>query len=202
MKKLNTNEEVILEFVSKNLSVSLRKILEDTGVNRRTAQRALKNLLDAKLIEATGETSDREYRRVFDSQDFIIKLVVFMSGTLVGSLEYGGGEYTFEYDFKYKGEEFEGLPKGEISKSIELFTFFENLIPEYARRERLLNTKEDLADVLDDLNNAHGALDFVRLEKLFKYKPSYGKRENWLSVKNEILSSNTFPNLITAEVMV
>ncbi len=47
-----------------------------------------------------------------------------------------------------------------------------------------------------------GALDFVRLEELFKFKPSYGKRENWISVKSEILSDNSFPNLITAKVMI
>ena len=202
MKKLNKNEEVILEFISKNLNTSLSKILENTGIQKRTAQRALKSLIEKELIEAIGTTSNREYRRVFDSQDFIVKLVVFMSGELVGSLHYGGGEYTFEYDSKYNGEEFEGIPKGEISRSVELFAYFENLIPEYDRRDRLLDGRDDIADILEDLNNSHGALDFVRLEELFKYKPSYGKRKNWISVKSEILSDNIFPNLIAAEVMI
>ena len=202
MEKLNKNEEVILEFISKNLNTSLSKILESTGIQKRTAQRALKRLIEKELIEAIGTTSDREYRRVFDPHDSIVKLVVFMSGELVGALHYGGGEYTFKYDAKYNGEGFEGLPKGEISRSIELFSYFENLIPEYDRRDRLLDGRDDIADILEGLNNSHGALDFVRLEELFKYKPSYGKRANWISVKSEILSDNIFPNLITAEIMI
>jgi len=202
MQKLNKNEQVILEFISKSLKVQLREILEKSGIQKRTAQRALKSLIEKKLIEASGTTNDREYIRVFDSNDSIIKLVVFMSGELVGSLHYGGGEYSFEYDVKYTGEEFEGIAKGEVSKSIALFPYFENLIPEYDRRDRLLIGKDDIADILEGLNNSHGALDFVRLEELFKYKPSYGKRVNWISVKNEILLENKFPNLISAKIMI
>jgi len=202
MKHLNKNEEVILEYISKNLRVGLGKLTSDTGIQKRTAQRALKSLITSGLIEAGGNTNTREYIRVFDSQDSIVKLAVFMSGEFVGSLHYGGGEYIFNYDVKYSGEEFEGIPKGIQSRSVELFTYFENLIPEYNRRERLLSGKEDIADILKDLNNAHGALDFVRLEELFKYKPSYGKRENWISVKREILSENVFPNLISAKMMI
>jgi len=202
MQKLNKNEHVILEFISKNLKATLSEVLETTGIQKRTAQRALKSLIEQELIEASGTTSDREYTRLFDPEDSIIKLVVFMSGKLVGYLHYGGGEYSFEYDDKYSGEEFEGIIKGQINKSIELFPYFENLIPEYDRRDRLLNTKNDIADILEGLNNSHGALDFVRLEELFKYKPNYGKRLNWISVKNEILSANEFPNLIKAEIMI
>jgi len=202
MKKLNKNELVILEFIAKNLKVKLSNILENTGILKRTAQRALKSLIEKELIKAYGTTSDREYIRVFNSQDSMIKLVVFMSGNIVGILSYGCGEYSFEYDDKYKGYEFEGLSKGQINRSIELFPYFENLIPEYDRRDRLLNNKDDIADILEDLNNSHGALDFVRLEELFKYKPNYGKRVNWISIKNEILSENSFPNLINAKIMI
>ena len=202
MQNLNKNELVILEFISKNLKVQLNGILDTTGILKRTAQRALKSLIEKELIEASGTTSDREYIRVFNSQDSIIKLVVFMSGDIVGTLSYGGGEYSFEYDDKYSANELEGLHKGQINRSTELFAYFENLIPEYDRRDRLLNDKDDIADILEGLNNSHGALDFVRLEELFKYKPSYGKRVNWISVKNEILSENSFPNLINAKIMI
>ena len=202
MQKLNKNEQVILEFIAKNIKVKLGDIIDNSGIQKRTAQRALKKLIEKNLIDVSGTTSDREYIRVFNSEDSIIKLVVFMSGELVGYLHYGGGEYSFEYDSKYKGVEFEGLPKGVLSKSVELFPYFENLIPEYDRRDRLLTGKDDIADILQSLNNSHGALDFVRLEELFKYKPSYGKRVNWISAKHEILSENKFPNLITAKIMI
>jgi len=202
MQKLSKNEQVILEFIAKNLKVALSEVIENTGIQKRTVQRALKSLIEKELIQASGTTNDREYTRVFNPYDSIIKLVVFMSGELVGTLEYGGGECSFEYESKYRGEGFEGIAKGQISKSIELFPYFENLIPEYDRRDRLLNGKDDIADILEGLNNSHGALDFVRLEELFKYKPSYSKRANWISVKNEILLENSFPNLINAKIMI
>ncbi len=202
MKKLNKNETIILEYISKNINVSLSELENQTGIKKRTIQRAIKRLWEEKLIGTSGATNNREYTRIFNDQDSIIKLVVFSSGKIAGYLHYGGGEYTFEYDKKYRGEEFEGISKGEINRSVELFTYFENLVPEYDRRDRLLNGKEDIADTLDDLNNSHGALDFVRMEALAKYKPNYGKRENWISVKEKILSKNTFPNLITSDVMI
>ncbi|MDQ7067977.1 MAG: winged helix DNA-binding protein [Sulfurimonas sp.] len=91
MKKLNKNERVILEFIVKNLKVKLSDILNNTGIQKRTAQRALKSLIEKELVDASGTTSDREYTRVFNAQDSIIKLVVFMNGVLVGSLHYGEG---------------------------------------------------------------------------------------------------------------
>ena len=202
MKKLNKNEEIILEFISKKLRTNLAEILKSTTIQKRTAQRALKNLLEQELIQSVGATSNREYIRVFNAQDSTIKLVVFSSGNLVGYLQYGTGEYTFEYDSKYKGEEFDGLYKDKINTATELFTYFENLIPEYDRRDKLLRNKNDLADILNGLDNSHGALDFVLFEELFKYKPNYGKRENWISVKEKILFRNAFPNLIDADVTI
>ncbi|QOY51746.1 type II toxin-antitoxin system HipA family toxin [Candidatus Sulfurimonas baltica] len=202
MKKLNKNEEIILDYISKKNEIAISELVEDTSIQKRTAQRALKSLTELKLIEALGTTKNRIYRRVFNTDDISEKLIVFSSGVMVGELHYGTGEYTFEYDDKYKGEELEGLKKGVISSSAELFTYFENLIPEYERRDRLLGDKEDIAWVLEGLKNAHGALDFIPKYKLFEYKPNYGKRENWISVKNKILSENKFPNLIVADIQI
>ena len=77
MQKLNTNEQVILEFIAKNVKVKLSGILENSGIQKRTAQRALKKLIEKNLIDVSGTTSDREYIRVFNPEDSIIKLVVF-----------------------------------------------------------------------------------------------------------------------------
>jgi len=202
MLKLNRTDEVILESISIEINTTISELLEKTSIQRRTAQRALKKLNELGLIKVLGSTKDRSYRRVFNPDDSSLKLVVFSSGIEVGDLHYGNGEYTFEYSKKYNKPELEGLKKGEINRSIDLFTYFENLIPEYTRRERLLLNKHDIADVLKDLQNSHGALDFIPKDKLYNYKPMYGKRENWISVKNNILSENNFPNLITANVLI
>jgi len=202
MKNLNKTEEVILESISSNIDITISQLLVITSIERRTAQRALSKLVKLELIQALGTTRDRSYRRVFNADDSALKLYVFSSGILVGELQYGNGEYTFEYNSKYNKDILEGLKKDTLNRSTELFTYFENLIPEYTRRERLLQNKDDIADVLEELKNSHGALDFVAKEKLFSYKPNYGKRENWISVKNRILGENSFPNLLTAEIQI
>ncbi|MEA1919047.1 MAG: HipA domain-containing protein [Campylobacterota bacterium] len=202
MSKLNRNEEVILEYVTLHNIVTTSEIADNTSVPVRTVQRALAKLVKLEFIETQGHTRDRTYKRVFSATDSTLKLSVFSSGILVGELQYGNGEYTFEYDLDYKGESFEGIEADKINRSVELFAYFENLIPESKRRERLLLGKEDIADILRELNNSHGALDFVPKHKLFEYKPQYGRRENWISVRSKILSDNSFPNLLEVEVQI
>ena len=200
MKKLNKNEEILLEFIAKKSEVSVGEIVEGTSIVLRTVQRGLKKLLEANRIAAFGTTRDRVYRRVFDAKDTLMKLVVFSSGVMIGELHFGQGEYTFSYEDSYKGDALEGLKKGVLNRSVELFAYFENLIPEYERRDRILEGAQDIAEVLSHLKNAHGAIDFVEKEKLFEYKPNYGARKNWISVKNKILGTNEFPNLVDATI--
>lgn len=202
MKKLNKNEETLLELISKRNEITISEIVEEISIERRTAQRALKSLSELNLIEILGTTRDRSYRRIFNQDEAPFKFVVFQSGVKVGELHFGNGEYVFTYDDKYKGEELEGLTKAIPNHSHELFAYFENLIPEYKRREKLLQGKSDIAEVLESLSNSHGALDFIQKHKLFEYKPNYGKRENWISVKNKILLENDFPNLIEADIQI
>ena len=202
MKKLNKNEETLLELISKKNETTISEILEEVSIERRTAQRALKSLSKLNLIEILGTTRNRSYRRIFNKDEAPFKFVVFQSGIKVGELHFGNGEYVFTYDDKYKGEGLEGLTKAIPNHSNELFAYFENLIPEYKRRERLLQGKTDIAEVLESLSNSHGAFDFIQKHKLFEYKPNYGKRKNWISIKNNILLENDFPNLIEAEVQI
>jgi len=202
VKKLNKNEEVLFELISKKNEITLKEIIEELSIERRTVQRAIKTLLQQELISALGTTRDRIYRRKFQEQEAPFKYVVFQSGVKVGELYFGNGEYVFIYDEKYKGEELEGLTKAIHNHSHELFAYFENLIPEYKRRERLLQNKNDIAEVLESLTNSHGALDFIQKHKLFEYKSNYGKRKNWISVKNKILLENDFPNLIEADIQI
>jgi serine/threonine-protein kinase HipA len=122
--------------------------------------------------------------------------VVFDGGVLVGELSYKEGAYQFVYSPTYKGKAFDGLAKNMLHSSIELFPLFENLIPEYERREKLLFGKEILAEVLPQLSNSHGSLDFVAKDKLFQYQNNEQQRPSWLSVKQDILGENEFPNIL------
>jgi serine/threonine-protein kinase HipA len=122
--------------------------------------------------------------------------IVFDGGVLVGELSYKEGAYQFVYSPTYKGKAFDGLAKNMLHSSIELFPLFENLIPEYERREKLLFGKEILAEVLPQLSNSHGSLDFVAKDKLFQYQNNEQQRPSWLSVKQDILGENEFPNIL------
>ena len=201
-KRLNQIEEIVLALISEHKEMVSSEIVSLTDINTRSVQRALKKLADYQLIEAIGTTRDRRYRRIYSKDEVPYVYVVFNSGERVGKLSFGNGEYVFQYDDAYKGEVFEGLEKGKLNRSIELFPYFENLIPEYERREKLLKDKEDLGLVLEELNNSHGALDFIPLSEVYKYVSSYGKRDNWVSVKNEILKNNDFPNLLEFDLLI
>lgn len=201
-KRLNQIEEIVLALISAHKEVVSSEIISLTDINMRSVQRALKKLADVQLIEAIGTTRDRRYRRIYNKDEVPYVYVVFNSGDRVGKLSFGNGEYLFEYDNAYKGEIFEGLKKEKLNTSIELFPYFENLVPEYERREKLLKDKEELGLVLEELNNSHGALDFIPLSEVYKYVSSYGKRDNWISVKNEILQSNNFPNLLEFDLLI
>jgi serine/threonine-protein kinase HipA len=201
-KQLNKTEETVLALVSKHQEIISSEIIALTDLNARSVQRALKKLAEIGFIEALGTTRDRRYRRIYVQGEAPYQYIVFNSGEKAGKLSFGNGEYIFIYDDNYKGESFEGLSKGLENKSAELFAFFENLIPEYERREKLLQNKDELGEVLEELNNSHGALDFIPLDQVHKYISSYGKRENWISVKNEVLGENDFPNILDFELLI
>lgn len=98
VKKLNKNENIILELISKKNELTIKNIEEEISIERRTAQRALKSLSENGLIEAIGTTKDRSYRRVFLEKEALFNYIVFSSGVMVGELHFGSGEYIFNYD--------------------------------------------------------------------------------------------------------
>jgi len=190
--KLSEKEKLILEVFEQIESVTLQELEKFTQIARRTLQRNIAKLIEYGLLRKEGTTKDyRLYRVQLDNH-----WMVFNIGRLVGELSYNEGKYCFVYDGDYKGEPFDGLELGSVHSSLELFPFFENLIPEYERREKLLFDKNILAEVLPQLHNSHGSLDFVQKDKLFRYHANYDKRPNWLSVKKEILGVNEFPNIL------
>jgi len=189
--RLSEKEKLILAVFEKKETLTLQELEQITKIARRTLQRNIAKLIELELLQKEGRTKDyRLYRVRLDNH-----WMVFNTGLLVGELSYDEGRYYFVYDSDYKGERFDGLGEDSHS-SLELFSFFENLIPEYERREKLLFDKNILAEVLPLLHNSHGSLDFIRKDELFRYSADYKKRPNWLSVKKEILGVNEFPNIL------
>ncbi len=190
--QLSKREQSILEVFEKREGLKLYELEDILMIPRRTLQRYVSRLVEKGFLRKEGATKDYRLYSVKDPNRWI----VFDMGALVGELSYQEGAYQFLYSDYYKGKAFDGLERDKVHSSIELFPFFENLIPEYERREKLLFDKEILAQVLPELYNSHGSLDFVRKDRLYRYQPDNQERPKWLSVKREILGVNEFPNIL------
>jgi serine/threonine-protein kinase HipA len=195
-------EQAILKTFEISPIQTVAELTNTTGIQKRTLQRYLKLLVEEGKVSKRGSARAIYYERVYNKDFAPSSIVVILNGDLVGILEYGHGQYLFAYDEKYKGKALPGLPKNEQTKSPELFAIFENLIPEHNRREKILLHKKDIADVLLELDNAHGAFDFVKLEELFKYKSKYSDRPSYSSIKAKVLGHNTYPNVLEMEIAI
>ena len=123
-------------------------------------------------------------------------MAVLKSGRLIGFLSYEEGRYGFVYDQSYKGKHLDGLAGDEKFYDTTLFAVFENLIPESDRRDSYLSKKRNLVEILLELENTHGDFDFVPLDGLYRYNKDYKHRKSWISVKDEILQRQEFPNIL------
>ena len=199
---MSQTEQILLELFDAYPQATTGEITERTGLARRTVQKYLALLVDKGTLEALGKGRGRYYRRIYRSEESLSHLAVLKNDLLVGKLTYGNGAYSFEYDAQYKGAELMGIARGDTSKVPLLYPIFENLLPEYERRDRLLSDLADSADILSLLYNVQGDFKFIPYFELFKYKSTAQARPAWHTVKHKILGENTYPNLIDAKILI
>ena len=199
---MSQTEQILLELFDTYPQATTGKITERTGLARRTVQKYLALLVEMGKLEAFGKGRGRYYRRVYSSEESLSHLAVLKNDLLVGKLTYGNGAYAFEYDAQYKGAELMGIARGDTTKVPLLYPMFENLLPEYERRDRLLSGLADSADMLSLLYNVQGDFRFIPYFELFKYKSTAQTRPAWHTVKHKILGENTYPNLIDAQILI
>ena len=191
---MNRIERSILASFEKADEQSLREIVERTNIPRGTVKKYLSILVKQDRLKPVGEGRGRYYRLLLS--EIADQAAVLKSGRLIGFLSYEEGRYTFEYDQSYKGKRLDGLTGDEAFYAASLFSVFENLIPESDRRDSYLSQKRNLVEILLELENTHGDFDFVPLDGLYHYEKDYTHRKNWISVKDEILQKQAFPNLL------
>jgi serine/threonine-protein kinase HipA len=133
-----------------------------------------------------------------------MKLSVYKKNILVGYLSFDGKVYSFVYDPNYlSNTDAEPVsPKIPLTDKIEysqkLFNVFEQLIPE-GRDRKILEKKANSAndfDLLPWLQHVYGDLQFSRTNLQDFYKVDYA------DVKNEILQTNSFPNILNMEIQI
>ena len=192
--------QILLELFDTDPQMTTGEIVARTGLARRTVQKYLALLAQTGKIEALGHGRGRYYKRVYRPEESLSHLAVLKNDVLVGKLTYGNGAYSFSYDPHYKGAELAGIMRGDTTQVPLLYPVFENLLPEYERRDRLLSGLRDSADILSLLYNVQGDFRFVPYFELFKYPSTAQTRPAWHTVKHKILGTNNYPNLIDARI--
>jgi len=181
-----------------------KELSEHTQLTERTLRNYLAVLIEENLILSFGKTNRRYYQRNYAIDENPIVVAVLENGREIGvlSFTYAKG-YLFSYSLSYKGEKFPSLQK-PVNHSYALFTLFENLIPESTRRERLLLKDDKILNPLElllELDNTHGSLDFIELTSLVKSEQkSVEKMPTWKSLKAVILEKNSYVTLLDYEV--
>ncbi|MGM0518597.1 MAG: HipA domain-containing protein [Campylobacterota bacterium] len=192
-------EKVILELFEKEPELTKKEIEQKTDIKGSTLNNILKSLVESNQLKRLGKARATYYQRVYNQNYSYKNITVLSDGIIIGELKFGEGKYIFTYNKNYKGTPLLGLPKEQSPiKSNELFFVFENLIPESHRRQKHLNIEnfDDLADSLTTLLNTHGSYEFVYTYELFKYKKSSDKRPSFTTIKNRLLESYTYPNVL------
>ena len=199
---MNQTEQILLELFEIYPQSTTSEIIERTGLARRTIQKYLTLLAEEGKLEAFGKGRGRYYQRVYSSKESLSHLAVLKNDLLVGKLSYGNGAYSFEYDGQYKGAALMGITREGGIQVPTLYPVFENLLPEYERRDKLLSTMADSADILSQLYNVQGDFKFIPYFELFKYKSATQARPAWHTVKHKVLGVNSYPNLIDAKILI
>ena len=193
---LSRNQRNIIAILEKVKEGTTSELIKELGLPRRTFLDNINFLIKHGLVKRLGSGKGTFYSRVIINEYIAKEITVFKEGIRFGILQFGANGFEFTYDKNYKGEKPADLL--ENVQSPDLFPEFENLIPEYARRDKLISeyNTEYLSELLVHLKNTHGAYDFVNSYEESKYVTDYSNRPSWYSVKNKILGSNDYPNVL------
>jgi len=196
-------DKIILDLFEQEPQLTKKDIESKTNIKGSTLNNILKSLVELNQLTRLGKARATYYQRVYKESFSYKNITVLNEGTIIGELSFGDGKYFFEYNEKYKGEELIGIPRNDkLFESDTLFFIFENLIPESHRREKYLDIEnfDNLADSLTTLLNTHGSYEFVYTYELFKYKKSSDKRPNFITIKNKLLNSYDYPNILNHKI--
>jgi serine/threonine-protein kinase HipA len=136
-------------------------------------------------------------------------LYVYQKHQLIGYLNFQGGYYEFAYDSDYLCQDEAGPLSPEliltdaVFSSERLFNVFEQVIPEGVDRNILENQADSANDfdLLPLLKNIYGDLAFFQTKPKWEEIEKY-RSPRYVEVKTEILSENTFPNVLNLDIKI
>jgi HipA-like protein len=135
-------------------------------------------------------------------------MFIYKKTQLVGYLSFKQGEYQFIYEKQYLSQKdakalSPDLPlTTTIFTAEQIFTVFEQVIPEGENRKRLERKVKsaNAFDFLPYLTDIYGDLQFSKTQLAFDEETN--SQFNYSEVKTEILGKNTFPNVLNLEIKI
>lgn len=128
-----------------------------------------------------------------------MKIYVVKNSKLLGILKEDASRFTFIYNNSIKKDAFLPHLSNKINKADELFSVFENLIPESEIVKNIVEKKniKTIIEVLLYLDNINGSFEFYSEKDFAQLDLSEVETFNYIDVCNDILQSDyTFPNIL------
>lgn len=201
--------QVSLEIVRilKNSNTLLTRLQIEKNIQRvskRTIQNELKKLSELKRIRVVGQASSTAYEISDEYSNFDHRLFIYQNQILIGYLGYDYENYYFAYDTDFLlggryGVKFEMPINFKIYTSKSCFVDFEESLPEGIDRKILIDKASNATEFFLLLHNDYSKNDLVFSPSALEFGREV-KSQSYLSGKDKILGTNTFPNILKYDV--
>ncbi len=176
-------------------------------IKKRAILGHLSSLVSAGRVEVLGQSSSTVYQ-ITDTYHTIIgdKLFLYQNQILIGYLGFDGERYSFSYDTNYLLQDkydviFETPLDSKTYHQTKCFVDFEELIPEGIDKKILIEKTGNATEFFLLKNNTYNLNDLIFSSRKINFENSPKlESQNYLTIKDHILSKNDFPNILDLSV--
>ena len=196
----------ILTVLKEDTYIKRSEIEHSIPIPQRTLTFNLKQLIDYKRVETIGQLKGTKYKlshRYHDSYEHI--LYIYQNQVLIGYLGYDYEKYYFIYDTSYllsskQTVRFQMPLSLETYSQSTCFVDFEECLPVGVDRDILIEKAKNATEFFLLKHNDYSSNDLIfSPTKICFDKEVQG--QNYLISKDEILGKNSFPNVLSLEIM-
>ncbi len=202
-----TEIELKILSVLKEDTYSKRSEIEEViPVPKRTLTYHLKQLIEHKRVEAIGQLKGMRYKlsnKYYTAFEHI--LYIYQNQTLIGYLGYDYDQYYFAYDTSYilsdkQSARFQMPVSSEVYSQSTCFVDFEECLPEGIDKEILIEKTQNATEFFLLGHNDYSANDLIFSPAKICFDEKI-EPQSYLMNKDEILGKNSFPNILSLEVL-